>query len=263
VTGAQVSVESVLIITLSWIRYVFVQYAGPAAPAVRRGRHVGQASFVKEAMGGAHATMVFSEPEDATVDAVLTRLLSIMTADDGEYSLADLKSLIEAQIAKAQLAADVGGDGRHVRTAAEMANHDFGWRECLKYVASSHGPFNWLLVEPNVDNPRLYNSGSGSVMEMVEWLDTSKVLYGLVRMSFGTGQFRRTKWVWLQWSGDDVGAMQRSRGVYGGVVEGMQVRNDRARRLRVTASVSPGKEGTGVQWAGDVSLTSLVGWTFG
>jgi hypothetical protein len=29
----------------------------------------------------------------------------------------------------------------------------------------------------------VFNAGSGSVVEMVEWLDSSKVLYGLVRMA--------------------------------------------------------------------------------
>ena len=38
----------------------------------------------------------------------------------------------------------------------------------------------------------------------------------------GTGQFRRTKWVWMQWSGDEVGALARSRAVYGGAMEAFQ-----------------------------------------
>ena len=38
----------------------------------------------------------------------------------------------------------------------------------------------------------------------------------------GTGQFRRTKWVWVQWSGEEVGAIARSRAVYGGAVEVFQ-----------------------------------------
>ena len=51
---------------------------------------------------------------------------------------------------------------------------------------------------------------------MHEWLDTSRVLYGLVKMPFGTGQFRRIKWVWLQWVGDDVPPMTvRCRGSTG------------------------------------------------
>ena len=29
----------------------------------------------------------------------------------------------------------------------------------------------------------VFNAGSGSVVEMVEWLDSTKVLYGLVRMA--------------------------------------------------------------------------------
>ena len=63
---------------------------------------------------------------------------------------------------------------------------------------------------------RRYNAGSGGLFEMHEWLDTSRVLYGLVKMPFGTGQFRRIKWVWLQWVGDDVPPMTvRCRGSTG------------------------------------------------
>lgn len=193
-------------------KYVFIQYAGPRTSPVKRGRHVGQSSFVKEAMGGAHATMVVSDQADLTVDAVLSRLLSVITADDGNFSLDDLKAHIEAQIAKAAAACAIESH-RRVLTAAEMKNHNYGWDVCLKYVTAPDGPFNWILMEPNPKKPTLFNAGAGSVVEMVEWLDTKKVLYGLVRMGFGTGQFARQKWIWVQWSGDDVSAMQRSKGV--------------------------------------------------
>ena len=105
-------------------KFVFLQYAGPQTGAVKRGRHVGQAAIVKEAMGGAHASMVFYDRIEMTTDNVLQRLLSIMTADDGDFDLDQLKAMIDAQIAKAAAAADVVGDGgRHVLTAAEMRHH--------------------------------------------------------------------------------------------------------------------------------------------
>ena len=141
-------------------KYVFMQYAGPSTGAVKRGRHVGQAAIVKEAMGGAHASMVFYDREEMTVETVLQRLLSIMTADDGEFSMEQLKAMIDEQIAKAAATVvDIGGDGRHVLSAAEMRNHDFGAMECIKYVKATAGPFNWLLLEPDATNLTLFNAG--------------------------------------------------------------------------------------------------------
>jgi len=134
-------------------KFVFVQYAGPNAGAVKRGRHVGQAAMVKEAMGGAHASMVFHDRDEMTTDNVLHRLLSIMTADDGDFDLDQLKVMIDAQIAKAAAQAGAVGDGgRHVLTAAEMQRHDFGAIECIRYVKAPAGPFNWLLLEPDATN---------------------------------------------------------------------------------------------------------------
>eukprot|EP01052_Picozoa_sp_SAG31_P086112 SAG31_NODE_46710_length_253_cov_0.675325_1_plen_60_part_10 len=59
------------------------------------------------------------------------------------------------------------------------------------------------------------NAGTGSLREMLQWLSTHRVLYGLVRMSFGTGIFRRSKWVYLQWAGVGMSAMARGRLTYG------------------------------------------------
>lgn len=134
-------------------KFVFLQYAGPNAGAVKRGRHVGQAAMVKEAMGGAHASMVFYDRDEMTTDNVLHRLLSIITADDGDFDLEQLRAMIDAQIAQAEAQADTVGDGgRHVLTAAEMRNHNFGAAECIRYVKAPAGPFNWLLLEPDASN---------------------------------------------------------------------------------------------------------------
>lgn len=36
---------------------------------------------------------------------------------------------------------------------------------------------------------------------MRKWLKDDQVLFGLLRMGFGSGTFRRTKWLFLHWSG--------------------------------------------------------------
>jgi hypothetical protein len=66
--------------------------------------------------------------------------------------------------------------------------------DVLAKVRQPVGGLNWMLCEADHQNPVVVGSGIGSVPEMQWALDPSKVLYGLVRMGFGGGQFRRTKW---------------------------------------------------------------------
>jgi hypothetical protein len=73
------------------------------------------------------------------------------------------------------------------------------------------GGLNWLLVEGTVESPLLVGSGLGSLPEMCEHLDKSKVLFGLLRLGFGAGQFRRTKWCFFHWVGPNVSAVARGK----------------------------------------------------
>ena len=54
---------------------------------------------------------------------------------------------------------------------------------------------------------------------MRKYLHPELVLYGLVRMSFGSGRFRRTKWVFIHWSGPKVPMVKR--GQWNSVSHGM------------------------------------------
>lgn len=47
--------------------------------------------------------------------------------------------------------------------------------------------------------------------ELTKWLKDDAVYFGLLRMSFGGGRFRRTKWVYLYWSGAKVAPMARAK----------------------------------------------------
>ena len=55
------------------------------------------------------------------------------------------------------------------------------------------------------------NAGSLSLPEMKNWLKDDQVLFGLVRMGFGCGRFRRIKWIFICWSGSGVGHIKRAR----------------------------------------------------
>jgi hypothetical protein len=85
--------------------------------------------------------------------------------------------------------------------------------------AQGSGEYNWVLVSSE-RNPstkhdphglKLDNAGGGSVLEMADWLQKDRVQYGLLRLSFGAGRYRRSKLVFIQWVGDEIGAVKRGR----------------------------------------------------
>lgn len=46
---------------------------------------------------------------------------------------------------------------------------------------------------------------------MKKHLAEDQVYFGLLRMGFGAGRFRRTKWIYLVWSGPKVGPVKRAK----------------------------------------------------
>ena len=44
-----------------------------------------------------------------------------------------------------------------------------------------------------------------------QWLKDDTVLYGLVRMGFGSGKFRREKWIFVHWTGEKTPPVRRGR----------------------------------------------------
>lgn len=68
-----------------------------------------------------------------------------------------------------------------------------------------------FLVTADPSYPEVVNAGSGSVPEMVRFLDDNQVFFGILRMAFGTGVFRRCKWVFIHWSGEKVGGVKRGK----------------------------------------------------
>merc|ERR1711937_206147 len=83
--------------------------------------------------------------------------------------------------------------------------------KALELVRRPMGPFNWALFVPDPTKFLLWDAGSLSVGEMTTMLPEDQVLCGLVRMGFGTGKFRRTKWISIWWIGPKVSAVQKGK----------------------------------------------------
>ena len=69
------------------------------------------------------------------------------------------------------------------------------------------------LFKPTAEAGHLdfVNAGSLSVNEMRKWLKDDEVYAGLLRMGFGTGKFRRTKWIFVWWCGQKMGVVKRAK----------------------------------------------------
>jgi len=79
----------------------------------------------------------------------------------------------------------------------------------LTAVRASDGAFNWFLCDSAFN---FVNAGSLSAPEMAKWLADDMPLFGLLRMSFGAGKFKRLKWITVSWPGGaKVGMVARAK----------------------------------------------------
>ena len=61
-------------------------------------------------------------------------------------------------------------------------------------------PINWAIFKPNQKKCVVETYGHGGITELRNKLNENKVQYGLMRLSFGEGRFRRSWWVFFLWS---------------------------------------------------------------
>ena len=70
-----------------------------------------------------------------------------------------------------------------------------------------------MLLKPvfanSVAELQLLDAGTRSIAQMKESLREDQVCFGVVRLPFGLDRFRRTKWVFVGWSGDKMPFMKR------------------------------------------------------
>jgi len=192
-------------------KLLFLTAVGEEASALVRARTSALKGQVRQQLGvEVHAEVALEATADCTVDVVLGRVASLFVNERGVQAggVAALKAAYVEMLRKASgpagrlTAADLGG-----RITAQAA---------LAHVRNPIGPFNWALFRPHKARLDLVNAGSLSLREMRDWLAPDQTLFGLLRMGFGAGQFRRTKFVAIWWTGPDASALQR------GLAQGMQ-----------------------------------------
>lgn len=224
--------------TFARIKYVAVHFVGSKCPIVKQGRANAQKNAAMEALGLAACELPFETPDQCNVDAVLAILHRVVVVDDpalgadGEtptfqkMTVATMREDVEAQLAAAKaLQAAKEAEAAAARAAAprvmvrvprgNMTLRDLGktltLKEALPHVRSDAGQLNWILVTADPSWPEVVNGGAGSVPELLRSLEDDQVYFGLLRAAFGKGHFRRCKWVFVHWSGENVSALKRGK----------------------------------------------------
>jgi len=225
--------------TFARVKCVAVHCNGQDTPVILRGQLNSRGQEVLMDLGDVHANVEVVCAEDLTVEYLCERLLPLFATDDMSYSLQALraeygKSVAEMQEfirqqqeeARRQEEEARAREAREAALAAEAAEAEMceyavmpTWEEALQAVGSDRDSYNWALLEPT--QLALFRAGYGGLEEMRAWLPADRVLFGLLRLSFGGGEGEGggatrthadiTKHVFVHWVGPAVGAIKRGR----------------------------------------------------
>ena len=95
--------------------------------------------------------------------------------------------------------------GRKLATALGMDGSG-----ALTAMRREFGPINWALFEYR-EPLTLIEGGSQGLYEMLDHLRDDLAAVAIVRMAFGARDFRRMKYIFVQWLGDSVKPIQRAQ----------------------------------------------------
>ena len=217
--------------SFSRTKFIYIHYAGPTCSVVKRARWNSLLGDAKAVFSTNNGIQIDNPDDELTLDNLLSKLQHVFVVDNGTFSIAQVKEeharrIQEEEKAREEELARIAslhtakkgstdkGDAAVVEVKKRKLAVELGLTEAsiLKALREETGPINWVLY--NYDQkvgPTLVNGGGGGVPELNELLEEGSIQYGLIRMSFGTGRFRRTKYIFFQWAGDAVSAMKKGR----------------------------------------------------
>jgi len=207
------------------IKYIFMHFNGDDCAGIRRGQLNALKSDVKEIVGEVHATTTIRRREEFTSEYLYDQLKSIFVIDDVSYTVQKLKQeLNERMEINAQRileqkpvercetlkkVRDIEARGERRKTVTNYTTED-----ALKLVQEHISALNWALFEAVKGKLVLHACGTKSIPEMHEGaLQPEKILFGIVRLGFGVGRFRRVKWISFSWIGAKVSVIKRGAAV--------------------------------------------------
>eukprot|EP00759_Apiculatamorpha_spiralis_P044923 PhF_6_TR41720/c0_g1_i2/m.63304 len=210
-------------------KMIYVHFVGQKCPAVKRGKWNAELPKVLNVFGATHAGLEVNTKELISFEKILEKLQKVFVSDDGSFSIAALKEEYNKRLKEeAHLAApgsprvgipdgdpfadpDICSSPRRNRKLAKELGLEAP--AVLKALQEDFGPFNWSIFEPDDKALKLIDAGSNGVDELCEELikRKDKVLFGVFRMAFGTGRFRRTKRIFYHWIGEACPAVAKGK----------------------------------------------------
>jgi hypothetical protein len=190
-----------------------VHFQGTDVGAVKRGKLNSKKKAVHDLLGSTHMSLDMDGPEDCTLDEILKSTAKVFVADSGDVDISAIKADYEAMVRQAAAVGDASSPSPPGRKTMKDLDPDrrVNGSKALELVRADQGALNWILVGPDPKQLPLENAGGGSVEEMCESLKDTEVLFGMLRLGFGSGRFRRNHFVFIHWHGESVGAVKRGK----------------------------------------------------
>eukprot|EP00439_Symbiodinium_sp_Y106_P020551 s2168_g2.t1 len=217
-------------------RMIFLHVNGERCSPIARGRANELTPEVQRLMreglemGEAfHATVEVKTAEEVSLSNLLERVLPFFTVDGSDgYTVKWLHSQYEQQLSSAKAAgtaaasseprsatdAEQKSGGAVVEIGAYQASASlYNGRDALKAVGEPMGAWNWVFFQADPVNLKVVGGGIGSLEEMKSCYEShpTDVLFGLLRLGFGAGRLRRTKYVFIHAVGAKAPVVARGR----------------------------------------------------
>lgn len=201
--------------TFARSKLLFLWILFDKVPTIRKAKAGAKRAEVGRELGAINASLNVTSREELTLEKVLEQVGSTIAADSNgsTVSIAQIKKDYEAMIAAA--AANrrgpsesrgpnpmspridlTAGSGR--KTLAEIGIEKLKPDAAITALRDEKAAsFNWALYAPSEPGKplKLLNAGSLSVPEMRRMITDDLVAFGLLRLSFGSGKFKRTKFI--------------------------------------------------------------------
>lgn len=200
-------------------KFLYVHFVGPKCGIVKRGKWNAELGNILSLFGSPTGIEVDNR-EVLNFGYLVSQMKKVFVADDGSFSIDKLQEeynrRIAEEAAKSAVASNLSSNSANeptspIRKRKLAVELGLTCDSVLKAIREDMGPINWAVFQPDPKKLTFIEGGSGGVFEMFEHLPDDKVVFGLLRMAFGTGRFRRTKHIFFQFIGDSVGPVAKGK----------------------------------------------------
>lgn len=155
-------------------------------------------SASKLLFGHVHAELTMEQKIDCTVREVFTRTKGCFIEDDlgtmkkKGWSIEKMEQEYDKKM-RAKLNKVKKAEGTYDTTDPT----EWKGKRLVRELHEEHSPINWALFRPHKKLLKPMAFGMGDLSKLRECLQDDMVQYALIRMSFGSGTFRRSHWIFF------------------------------------------------------------------